>query len=149
MICMVQYACVVSAHAAVEDFPKQRGPEWECLDSVFWAANKEPDFIAANERTAAEVGNRNCASASSTPMRKTGHGDADSPSSFLDQGGSTTVAPPGLYLRPGRKLARASLALLASSYPSLRSHLLRHSTLFPLAVRMDSVASSIVRAWKI
>lgn len=92
-ICMVQYASVVGAHAAVEDFPKQQGPEWECLDSVFWTANKERDFIAANGRPAAEVGDGNSDSASSTPRRKTGHGDADSPSSFLEQGGSNSSRP--------------------------------------------------------
>lgn len=82
---MVQYASVVGAHAAaVEEFPKQQGLGWECLDSVFWAANKEPDFIAANERPAAKVGDGELGSASSTPMRNTGHGDADSSSSFLD-----------------------------------------------------------------
>ena len=45
-VCMIQYKSVVGAHAAVEDFPKQEGPEWKTLDSVFWAANKEPEFLA-------------------------------------------------------------------------------------------------------
>ena len=44
--CMVQYSSVVGAHSAVEDFKKQSGPEWSRFDSVFWAANKEPDFIS-------------------------------------------------------------------------------------------------------
>jgi DnaJ family protein C protein 17 len=43
--CMIQYSSVVGAHAAVEDFKKKTGPEWSRFDSVFWAANKEPDFI--------------------------------------------------------------------------------------------------------
>lgn len=43
--CMIQYSSVVGAHAAVEDFKKQSGPEWSRFDSVFWAANKEPAFI--------------------------------------------------------------------------------------------------------
>ncbi|MCJ1430312.1 hypothetical protein MMC29_008229 [Sticta canariensis] len=126
MIRMVQYASVVGSHAAVEDFPKQQGPEWECLDPVFWAANKEPDFIAANERPAAEVGDGNSDSTSSTPVRKTGHGDADSPSSFLDQGSSndsrtSTPLPaswkkasggePGLV---GKKLFFASFSSVAA-----------------------------------
>lgn len=54
--CSVQYASVVGAHTAVENFPKQQGPEWERFDNVFWAKNKEPDFIAALERPAAAVG---------------------------------------------------------------------------------------------
>jgi len=45
VICMIQYASVVGAHAAVEDFARQEGPEWRIFDSVFWAANKEPDFL--------------------------------------------------------------------------------------------------------
>ncbi len=46
-ICMIQFASVVGAHAAVEDFQKQQGPEWDLFDSVFWAANKEPDFLTS------------------------------------------------------------------------------------------------------
>jgi len=45
VVCMIQYKSVVGAHAAVEDFPKQEGSEWDIYDSVFWAANKEPDFL--------------------------------------------------------------------------------------------------------
>lgn len=47
VVCMIQYKSVVGAHAAVEDFPKQDDPVWQKFDSVFWAANKEPDFITA------------------------------------------------------------------------------------------------------
>lgn len=49
VVCMIQYKSVVGAHAAVEDFPKKDGPEWQAFDSVFWAANKEPDFITAHQ----------------------------------------------------------------------------------------------------
>ena len=49
VVCMIQYKSVVGAHAAVEDFSKQDGPEWQIFDSVFWAANKEPDFITAHQ----------------------------------------------------------------------------------------------------
>ena len=49
--CMIQYKSVVGAHAAVEDFPKQSGQEWKTFDSVFWAADKEPDFISARPST--------------------------------------------------------------------------------------------------
>lgn len=90
--CMVQYASVVGAHAAVEDFPKQQGPEWERFDSVFWAANKEPDFITAAKSAAAE-GNENSDPAPSTPMRSTERGRASSPGSFLNHGGSNSSGP--------------------------------------------------------
>lgn len=49
VVCMIQFKSVVGAHAAVEDFPKQDGPEWQKFDSVFWVANKEPDFITAHQ----------------------------------------------------------------------------------------------------
>ncbi|KAI4214182.1 MAG: hypothetical protein LQ351_003267 [Letrouitia transgressa] len=42
---MVEYVSVVGAHAAVEDFEKQCGDEWDLLDSVNWAAGKEPAFL--------------------------------------------------------------------------------------------------------
>ncbi|KAL9607799.1 MAG: hypothetical protein Q9167_007317 [Letrouitia subvulpina] len=44
-VCMIEYVSVVGAHAAVEDFKKQLGNEWDLLDSVNWAAGKEPDFL--------------------------------------------------------------------------------------------------------
>ena len=53
VICMIQYKSVVGAHAAVEDFPKQCGLEWKTFDSVFWASNKEPEFINAGPASAA------------------------------------------------------------------------------------------------
>ena len=49
VVCMVQFKSVVGAHAAVEDFSKQHGPEWQIFDSVFWAADKEPNFITAQQ----------------------------------------------------------------------------------------------------
>ncbi|KAL9137223.1 MAG: hypothetical protein Q9175_001555 [Cornicularia normoerica] len=63
VVCMVQYKSVVGAHAAVEDFSKQDGPEWQIFDSVFWAANKEPDFITAHQGNKTVTG-----SAPATPM---------------------------------------------------------------------------------
>lgn len=42
---VVVFSSVVAAHAAVNDFAKQSHPTFKALDSVFWAANKEPDFI--------------------------------------------------------------------------------------------------------
>lgn len=68
VVCMIQYKSVVGAHTAVEDFPKQNGPQWQIFDSVFWAANKEPDFITAHQgnRTAADF-----APATPTPYGRT------------------------------------------------------------------------------
>ena len=64
VVCMIQFKSVVGAHAAVEDFPKQDGPEWRIFDSVFWVANKEPEFITAYQ------GNRTpLNSAPATPTR--------------------------------------------------------------------------------
>lgn len=40
---VVQFASIVGAHAAVEDFPRQTGSQWTILDSVTWASNKEPE----------------------------------------------------------------------------------------------------------
>ncbi|KAL8900100.1 MAG: hypothetical protein Q9207_005849 [Kuettlingeria erythrocarpa] len=77
-ICMVQYASIVGAHAAVEDFSKQSGKEWERFDSVLWAANKEPDVINASSPAP---------SAPSTPAR-----GASPLASFLD-GGSRPSTP--------------------------------------------------------
>lgn len=53
VVCMIQYKSIVGAHAAVEDFPKQEGWEWQIFDSVFWAANKEPDSLSAQQSTRA------------------------------------------------------------------------------------------------
>jgi len=42
---VVVFTSVVGAHAAVQDFKKQAEPDFRLLESVFWAANKEPEFI--------------------------------------------------------------------------------------------------------
>lgn len=47
-ICMIQYASIVGAHAAVEDFHKMDSKEWSRFDSVLWATNKEPESINAS-----------------------------------------------------------------------------------------------------
>ncbi|KAK8220178.1 hypothetical protein M8818_000594 [Zalaria obscura] len=47
---IVVFASVVGAHAAIEDVKKQQEPEYKAFDSVFWAANKEPEFL---QRTSA------------------------------------------------------------------------------------------------
>jgi DnaJ family protein C protein 17 len=41
---VVVFSSVVGAHAAVGDSKSQQGNEWDIIESVFWAANKEPDF---------------------------------------------------------------------------------------------------------
>lgn len=47
---VVVYSSIVGAHAAVEDSKKQKGAEWDIIDSVFWAGNKEPEHLAAHEK---------------------------------------------------------------------------------------------------
>lgn len=43
---LIVYESVVGAHAAVSDFKKRQSePDFKLLDSVFWASNKEPDFL--------------------------------------------------------------------------------------------------------
>lgn len=43
---LIVYESVVGAHAAVSDFKKRQSePEFKVLDSVYWASNKEPDFL--------------------------------------------------------------------------------------------------------
>lgn len=78
--CMIQYSSVVGAHAAVEDFKKQTGPEWSRFDSVFWAANKEPEFIRT-DRQAAD---------STTSTSSTRHGVSPPPKPFSANSNGTT-----------------------------------------------------------
>ena len=87
-VCMIQYKSVIGAHAAVEDFPKQDGSEWKIFDSVFWAANKEPDFITAYQ------GNRTATT--SSPATPTPNGRAKSPYAFpgFESQASTPVGSP-------------------------------------------------------
>lgn len=47
---VIVYSSIVGAHAAVEDSKKQKGAEWDIIDSVFWAGNKEPEHLASQER---------------------------------------------------------------------------------------------------
>lgn len=75
-ICMIQYVSIVGAHAAVEDFHNQKGPEWEVFDSVDWAAKKEPDVLNSYQPNGSEAG-----SGPSTPART---GTEVSASDFLN-----------------------------------------------------------------
>ena len=88
VVCMIQYKSVVGAHAAVEDFPKQDGSEWQIYDSVFWVANKEPDFITAHQ------GNRTATV--SSPATPTLNGRSKSPYAFsgFDSQASTPTGSP-------------------------------------------------------
>ena len=88
VVCMIQYKSVVGAHAAVEDYSKQQGPEWQMFDSVFWAANKEPDFISAHQ------GNR--VSMDSSPATPTPNGRSKNPYPFtgFDSRASTPAGSP-------------------------------------------------------
>ena len=52
------------------DFPKQEGSEWKAFDSVFWAANKEPDSINANQSIRDSPGS---APSTPDPNRSTRH----------------------------------------------------------------------------
>lgn len=80
-ICMVQYVSIVGAHAAVKDFPKQKGKEWERFDLVFWAGNKEPDSISEQHSDLNNARYSNAPASPSTPAR-----GSQSPAAFLDRG---------------------------------------------------------------
>ncbi|MCJ1281563.1 hypothetical protein MMC26_000883 [Xylographa opegraphella] len=68
---VVVFTSVVGAHTAIEDAKKQAGPEWNCIESVTWAGNKEPDFVAEMRGSVSP--------APQTPLRK-------SPGDFLNGG---------------------------------------------------------------
>ena len=78
LTCMILYRSVVGAHAAVEDFHKQKEPQWQIFESVKWAANKEPEFLCGN--TSSETQN----SASPTPFAKGNTHPSDPPKRFSD-----------------------------------------------------------------
>ncbi|THZ90510.1 DnaJ-domain-containing protein [Aureobasidium pullulans] len=44
---LIVYESVVGAHAAISDYKKRSDsdPDFKALDSVYWASNKEPDFL--------------------------------------------------------------------------------------------------------
>ena len=87
VVCMIQYKSVVGAHAAVEDFQKQEGPEWKIFDSVFWAANKAPEFLTQQS---------NKGSTDSVPSTPTANGRMRSSFGFsgIDSQSSTPTASP-------------------------------------------------------
>ncbi|MCJ1299685.1 hypothetical protein MMC08_002478 [Hypocenomyce scalaris] len=81
---VIVYISVVGAHAAVEDVKKQKGAEWTIIESVYWAANKEPDFM--NGGTTPE--DPTLSSAPTTPNR---NGRSTEPAAFLDVGNGTST----------------------------------------------------------
>ena len=100
IVCMVQYKSVVGAHAAVEDFPKQDGPEWQTFDSVFWAANKEPDFITAHQ------GNRPATDSAPATPTPNGRTKSTYASSGMDSQASTPAASPKAESTDGPRLKK-------------------------------------------
>ncbi|MCJ1258429.1 hypothetical protein MMC24_006262 [Lignoscripta atroalba] len=90
---VIVFSSVVGAHAAVEDAKKQQGPEWEIFDSVFWAANKEPDFVSASCAPATPTKSSHTESTTpSTPLRNP---SASSSSSFLNMSINGSSTPNG------------------------------------------------------
>ncbi|KAL8950833.1 MAG: hypothetical protein Q9222_003154 [Ikaeria aurantiellina] len=87
--CMVLFSSIVGAHAAVEDFPKHQQREhekgsknkegWTRLDSVSWAANKEPDFLNPSSSTPTT-------SPSTTPAKT--HQQSPNLTAFLNSAGN-------------------------------------------------------------
>ncbi|KAK2836947.1 hypothetical protein FQN49_006564 [Arthroderma sp. PD_2] len=43
---VIVFSSIVSAHAAIEDRSKHQGGEWDVIESVAWASNKQPDWDA-------------------------------------------------------------------------------------------------------
>lgn len=88
-ICMVQYVSIVGAHAAVKDFPKQKGKEWQRFDLVFWAGNKEPDSISEQHSDITNARYANAPASPSTPAMGN-----QSPAAFLDRGSQPATPTP-------------------------------------------------------
>ena len=101
VVCMVQFKSVVGAHAAVEDFPKQEGSEWRIFDSVFWAANKEPDFITAHHNN-----NKNRTATDSAPATPTPNGKTKTAYTFHGSDNSHASTPAGLPKADGGGLRK-------------------------------------------
>jgi len=115
VVCMVQYKSVVGAHAAVEDFSKQVEPEWKVFDSVFWAANKEPDFINAHQSTKAAP---DSAPSTPTPNRPAKHWK-DSPvsSNLSTPSGAPEFNVNGIKKKPSFASFSAATASTPKSSP--------------------------------
>ena len=109
--CMIQYKSVVGAHAAVEDFPKQEKPEWKILDSVFWAANKEPEFINVRQSTGAASDSTPSTPSSNRPTKHWMDSPADG--DYLTNTASPQANANGLKKKP----SFASFSTAAANTP--------------------------------
>lgn len=68
---LIVYESVVGAHAAVSDFKKRQSePEFKVLDSVYWASNKEPDFLQRPSTPVSASPTTEPKSAASRPMHE-------------------------------------------------------------------------------
>ena len=120
LVCMIQYASVVGAHAAVEDFPKQTEAEWIVFDSVNWAANKEPEFISGYQ-----TGDHDAGSAPSTPLSNhskanisaifNGQRNASTPSSAANSSGERLQKMPSFSSFSSNKLSTPQNSPLGKS----------------------------------
>ena len=108
VVCMIQYASVVGAHAAVADFSKQEGSQWAIFDTVSWASNKEPDFLSAQTKSEGSE-------TPETPMTPANNGrTASNPFAFLQKSSTDARDSPALK-DLGKKPSFASFSP-ASSY---------------------------------
>lgn len=67
--CVLVFTSIVGAHTAVEDAKKQTGDPWPAFDSVFWAANKEPDFVRSDGLSESSSPSSPAKTPLSTPVR--------------------------------------------------------------------------------
>ena len=100
---MITYTSLVGAHAAVEDFPglreklltangfKQDDIDWRDVDSVYWAANQQPEVLT--ELSAGRASNSPTAGVlPSTPVTPARPRQTTTASSFLNSAPSTPLS---------------------------------------------------------
>ncbi|KAK2741113.1 hypothetical protein FQN55_008517 [Onygenales sp. PD_40] len=68
---VVVFASIVGAHAAVEDRKRQKGNEWDIIESVFWASNKEPELLPRPSSPSPHTQDTPSSSSPSTPISTT------------------------------------------------------------------------------
>jgi DnaJ family protein C protein 17 len=74
---LIVYESVVGAHAAISDYKKQTDQDFIAIDTVSWAANKEPDFLqrlstTPSSETASAQQPSQVDSSPVTPLKQTG-----------------------------------------------------------------------------
>ncbi|MCJ1371983.1 hypothetical protein MMC20_003204 [Loxospora ochrophaea] len=86
------YKSVVGAHAAVADWEKQSGEDWDAISYVFWTAKKEPDFLQNHCTAPRDTPQEDDSSAPSTPLRN-GSSSSSKPDihAFLRNGNGTST----------------------------------------------------------